>query len=141
MQLRNNTRSALWWNCQAQAAKSIRIKLGISNFSPYFGEISQTLPCIKLSIVSPNYRLSESFSISNAQNLYAILFFIIFLILAPFFTFFPQDFSVTFLRIKPSTKGSKPLIFQALGQLVQATRWALDGRGRDRARRRQRNRW
>jgi len=54
MQLRNNTRSALWWNCQAQAAKSIRIKLGISNFSPYFGEISQTLPCIKLSIVCQN---------------------------------------------------------------------------------------
>jgi hypothetical protein len=99
--------------------KTILIELGISNFSPNLGEISQTPPCIKLFIVSPNYRLSESFSISNAQNLYAILFFNNFLILAPFFTFFSQDFSVTFLSkisvtflcIKPSAKGNKPLIF------------------------------
>jgi len=49
---------------------------------------------------------------------------------------FLSKISVTFLCIKPSAKGSKPLIFQALGQLVQATRWAFDGRGRDRARRR-----
>jgi hypothetical protein len=64
---------------------------------PNFGEISQTLPCIKLSIVLPKYRLLKSFSISNSHHLHAILFFIIFFILAPFFTFFPQDLSVTFL--------------------------------------------
>lgn len=77
-------------------SKSICIELGISNISPNFGQTSQKHLCIKLSILSLRYLLSESFSRFNVQNLHAILFFIIFLNLTPFFTFFPQDLYVTF---------------------------------------------
>jgi hypothetical protein len=63
--------------------KSIRIELGSSKFSPNFGETSQNLSCIKLFILSPKWILSDSITKFNAQNLYAILFFIVFLILAP----------------------------------------------------------
>jgi hypothetical protein len=83
--------------------KSIRIELGISNISPNFGETSQKLICIKLSIVSPEYLLSESFTIFDAH---AIPFIIIIFFHSRAFLHFPPSFSfskslfVTFLRIK-----------------------------------------
>jgi len=67
--------------------KSIRIELDISNISPNFGETSQKLIYIKLSIVSPEYLLLESFTIFDAHQAHAIPFIIIFFILVPFFTF------------------------------------------------------
>jgi len=84
-----------------------------------------------------NTSLSESFSRFNAQNLHTILFFFshshAFLHLLPTRSLcqFPpaRSLSLSSASSHQRKEGSKPLIFQALGQLTQATRWVLDGRG------------
>jgi len=80
--------------------QSIHIKLAILNFSPKFGEYFQKACCIKLSIVSLIYLLSDSHYKSRSQIVFSIEFF------NNFFFPFPPSPSVLFTE-NPSSSMEK----------------------------------